>query len=47
MLSLCAIVKNEQHCIEQMLASVRGIATQLVVVDTGSTDKTREAASAA
>jgi len=47
MLSLCAIVKNEQHCIEQMLASVRGIATQLVVVDTGSTDKTRERASAA
>lgn len=47
MLSLCAIVKNEQESIERMLNSVRGVASQLVVVDTGSTDLTRERAAAA
>jgi glycosyltransferase involved in cell wall biosynthesis len=47
MLSLCAIVKNEQESIERMLASVRGVASQIVVVDTGSTDETRERAATA
>jgi glycosyltransferase involved in cell wall biosynthesis len=47
MLSLCTIVKNEQDSIERMLTSVRGVASQLVVVDTGSTDATRERAAAA
>jgi len=47
MLSLCAIVKNEQDSIEQMIASVRGLASQIVIVDTGSTDLTRERAAQA
>jgi tetratricopeptide (TPR) repeat protein len=47
MLSLCAIVKNEQDSIERMLDSVSGVASELVVVDTGSTDETRKRASAA
>jgi tetratricopeptide (TPR) repeat protein len=40
MLSLCAIVKNEEDCIARMLASVRGVVDEVVLVDTGSTDKT-------
>jgi len=46
MISLCVIVKNEAHCIATMLESARGIVSEIIVVDTGSTDRTREIASA-
>lgn len=43
-LSVCLIVKNEERFLAQSLKSVRGLAAQLVVVDTGSTDRTVEIA---
>jgi glycosyltransferase involved in cell wall biosynthesis/FMN phosphatase YigB (HAD superfamily) len=39
-LSVCLIVKNEEKFLDQCLTSIRGLATQIVVVDTGSTDRT-------
>lgn len=39
-LSVCMIVKNEERFIAQCLQSVKGLAHQIVVVDTGSTDRT-------
>lgn len=43
-LSVCLIVKNEEKFLAQCLKSVREIAQQLIVVDTGSTDRTVEIA---
>ncbi len=43
-LSVCLIVRNEERFLAQCLASVRPVADQLVVVDTGSTDRTVEIA---
>ena len=43
-LSVCLIVKNEEKFLDQCLKSVNGLASQLVVVDTGSTDRTVEIA---
>ena len=43
-LSVCLIVKNEEKFLAACLKSVRGFATQIVVVDTGSTDRTVEIA---
>lgn len=43
-LSVCLIVKNEERFLAQCLKSVRGLASQIVVVDTGSTDRTVEIA---
>ncbi len=43
-LSLCLIVKNEEKFLVQCLQSMRGLASQIVVVDTGSTDRTVEIA---
>ena len=43
-LSVCLIAKNEEQFLEQCLQSVRDIAWQIVVVDTGSTDRTVEIA---
>lgn len=40
MLSVCAITKNESHCIARMIQSVRGLATEIIIADTGSTDAT-------
>ncbi len=45
-LSVCLIAKNEEKFIGQCLASVRGLASQIVLVDTGSTDRTVEIAAA-
>ncbi|MBI5362899.1 MAG: glycosyltransferase family 2 protein, partial [Planctomycetes bacterium] len=46
-ISLCAIVRDEERFLADCLASVRGVADELVVVDTGSTDRTRAIALAA
>jgi glycosyltransferase involved in cell wall biosynthesis/predicted SAM-dependent methyltransferase/tetratricopeptide (TPR) repeat protein len=43
-LSVCLIVKNEEKFLTQCLKSVREIAQQIIVVDTGSTDRTTEIA---
>src|SRR6185437_4150615 len=43
-LSVCLIVKNEEKFIGQCLKSVQGMAKQIVIVDTGSTDRTIEIA---
>ncbi len=43
-LSVCLITKNEQQFLGQSLESVRAVADQIVVVDTGSTDRTVEIA---
>ncbi len=46
-LSLAMIVKNEAHRLGRCLDSVKGLADELVVVDTGSTDGTVALAEAA
>ncbi len=43
-LSVCLIVKNEEQFLAQCLKSVRAIAQQIIVVDTGSMDRTVEIA---
>ncbi len=40
-ISLCMIVKNEEATLSACLASVAGLVNEMVVVDTGSTDRTR------
>lgn len=39
-LSFCMIVKNEEAALPNCLASVRDVVDQIVVLDTGSTDRT-------
>jgi glycosyltransferase involved in cell wall biosynthesis len=46
-LSICVIVLNEAHDLPRLLNSVEGIAEEIVVVDSGSTDATVEIARAA
>lgn len=41
-ISLCMMVKNEEKYIEGAILSVLPLVDEIVVVDTGSTDKTRE-----
>ena len=43
-LSLCMIVRNEEGRLAQCLESVRGVADEIVILDTGSADGTREIA---
>lgn len=43
-LSVCLIARNEEKFLPQCLESVRGLADQIIVVDTGSTDRTIEIA---
>jgi tetratricopeptide (TPR) repeat protein len=43
-LSLCMIVKDEEEMLPRCLAAIRDHVDELVVVDTGSTDRTREIA---
>ena len=42
--SICMIVKNEQRLLGQCLTSVKDIADELIVIDTGSIDRTIELA---
>jgi glycosyltransferase involved in cell wall biosynthesis len=44
-ISLCMIVKNEEANLEACLRPVCGLVDEIVVVDTGSTDRTKEIAS--
>lgn len=41
-LSLCMIVKNEEKNIEKCLNSVASIVDEIIIMDTGSKDKTIE-----
>ncbi|MBS3105773.1 tetratricopeptide repeat protein [Candidatus Woesearchaeota archaeon] len=43
-ISLCMMAKNEEKLLEQCLNSVKSIADEIIIVDTGSTDKTKEIA---
>ncbi|MFZ2539591.1 MAG: glycosyltransferase [Oscillospiraceae bacterium] len=43
-ITLCMIVKNEELTIERCLSSVKGIADEIIIVDTGSIDKTKDIA---
>jgi len=44
-ISLCMIVKNEQDTLEQCLQSIRDIVDEIIIVDTGSIDQTKDIAS--
>ena len=41
-ISLCMIVRNEENVIARCLDSVRDIVDEIIIVDTGSTDRTKE-----
>lgn len=43
-ISLCMIVRNEENGLERCLTSVRDIVDEIVIVDTGSEDRTKEIA---
>lgn len=43
-ISLCMIVKNEQKYLEKCLESVKQIVSEIIIVDTGSTDETLDIA---
>ncbi|MDW3190975.1 MAG: glycosyltransferase [Cytophagales bacterium] len=40
MVSCCVITKNEERHLDRCLSSVKGIASEIIVVDSGSTDAT-------
>src|SRR5229473_1042408 len=42
--SLCLMVRNEEESLPGCLQSVAGAANEIIVVDTGSTDRTKEVA---
>lgn len=44
-ISLCMIVKDEEAVLARCLDSVQGIADEIIIVDTGSSDQTRAIAS--
>lgn len=43
-ISLCMIVKNEEQILARCLDSLEGLMDEIIIVDTGSTDRTREIA---
>lgn len=44
-ISLCLIAKNEEKTIGRCLESIKGVIDEIILVDTGSTDRTKEIAS--
>lgn len=40
-ISLCMIVKNEEDVLARCLESVKDVVDEIIIVDTGSTDKTK------
>ncbi|MFQ6861948.1 MAG: glycosyltransferase [Beduini sp.] len=43
-ISVCMIVKNEEDVLDRALRSVQDIADEIIIVDTGSTDRTKKIA---
>lgn len=43
-ISVCLIVKNEEEMLKQCLENVKDFSDEVIIVDTGSTDKTKEVA---
>ena len=43
-ISLCMIVKNEEEYLPRCLENIKDIVDEIIIVDTGSTDKTVEIA---
>ncbi len=43
-ISLCMIVKNEEGKLRQCLESIKELVDEIIIVDTGSTDKTKDIA---
>lgn len=43
-ISLCMIVKNEEAVLARCLDSLKGLMDEIIIVDTGSTDRTKEIA---
>ena len=43
-LSICMIVKDEEQLLPRCLESVKGLADEIIVVDTGSTDRSKQIA---
>lgn len=43
-ISLCMIVKNEERLLKRCLSSVASVVDEIIIVDTGSTDATKEIA---
>ena len=43
-ISLCMIVKNEERVLERCLECLKDIVDEMIIVDTGSTDSTKEIA---
>ena len=41
-ISLCMIVRNEESVLDRCLSCVKDIADEIIIVDTGSTDKQRK-----
>ncbi|MBO4396165.1 MAG: glycosyltransferase family 2 protein [Eubacterium sp.] len=44
-ISLCMIVKNEEKVLARCLDSIKDLMDEIIIVDTGSTDRTKEIAS--
>ncbi|WP_099470144.1 glycosyltransferase family 2 protein [Konateibacter massiliensis] len=44
-ISVCMIVKNEEEVLARCLESLKPIADEIIIIDTGSTDRTKEIAS--
>jgi len=43
-ISFCMIVKNEEEVLHECLSSVKDLVDEIIIVDTGSTDRTKEIA---
>ena len=43
-ISLCMIVKNEENVLRRCLDSIKEAMDEIIIVDTGSTDRTKEIA---